>query len=115
MACEDNNVHNMSEICLEAWQKQEIHIIDNDCYPKYISPTVSTIATIWCTTNSIVGLSGNLLTLLAIPYVTRLKKRYFLIALISQSKIFFLSFKDYERVVDRLPLMTYGLKLSLEA
>ena len=95
MACEDNNVHNMSEICLEAWQKQEIHIIDNHCYPKYISPTVSTIATIWCTTNSIVGLSGNLLTLLAIPYVTRLKKRYFLIVLISQSKIFFLSFKEY--------------------
>ena len=89
MACEDNNVHNMSEICLEAWQKQEIHIIDNDCYPKYISPTVSTIATIWCTTNSIVGLSGNLLTLLAIPYVTRLKKRYFVIVLISQTKIFF--------------------------
>ena len=77
MACEDYNVHNMSEICLEAWQKQEIHIIDNHCYPKYISPTVSTIATIWCTTNSIVGLSGNLLTLLAIPYVTRLKKRYY--------------------------------------
>ena len=81
MKCENYNVHNMSEICLEAWQKQDIQIIDDHCYPKYLSSTVSTIATIWCTTNSIVGISGNLLTLLAIPYVTRMKNKYIFLLL----------------------------------
>ncbi len=39
-----------------------------------INPTFGTIAGIWCILNSIVGFSGNLLTMLAIPYAAKHKK-----------------------------------------
>lgn len=44
------------------------------CYPANIPETFSTIAGVLCAVNALFGFSGNLLTLLAIPYATRRKK-----------------------------------------
>ena len=37
------------------------------------TPFMSTLVAIWCITNSVIGFSGNLLTLLAIPYAAENK------------------------------------------
>ena len=39
-----------------------------ECFSNDISTTLSNFAGIWCIINAILGFSGNLLTLLAIPY-----------------------------------------------
>ena len=58
----------MSDICLKNYTFHE-----KECFPKEIKPW-STYAGIWCILNSLFGTTGNLLTILAIPYAARRKK-----------------------------------------
>ena len=58
----------MSKLCLDAWYNgQDLE----GCFP---NTTIGTIASIWNLINGCVGFTGNLLTLLAIPYAGRKKK-----------------------------------------
>ena len=82
MKCEENNTYSMSKICLEAWENEQLYLFEEDCFPKYINAIVSTISTIWCSANAIFGFTGNLLTLIAIPYVAKTKKYLFYLIVI---------------------------------
>ena len=79
MECTGDTTFSMSQLCLEAWSNsinqinQSEYWIDQNCFPQNID-SVRVIAGIWCTINSLIGLPGNLLTLLAIPYCVRRKK-----------------------------------------
>ena len=76
MQCTGDTTYSMSQLCLEAWSNSENQSefwIDQNCFPQNIE-SVRVIAGIWCTINSLIGLPGNLLTLLAIPYCVRRKK-----------------------------------------
>ena len=42
--------------------------ISYDCFPKEIPTPLSNFAGVWCIINAALGFSGNLLTLVAIPY-----------------------------------------------
>ena len=45
------------------------------CYPEKLRDgNLSTLAGIWCLINAVVGLSGNMMTLFAIPYAAKRKK-----------------------------------------
>ena len=76
MKCESNNTYSMGKICLEAW------INDNDneteeCFPESTG-VFGTITTVWYIINVSIGIMGNLLTLLAIPYAAKKKRWNFL-------------------------------------
>ena len=79
MECTGDTTFSMSQLCLEAWSNsinqinQSEYWIDQNCFPQNID-SVRVIAGIWCTINALIGLPGNLLTLLAIPYCVRRKK-----------------------------------------
>ena len=76
MQCTGDTTYSMSQLCLEAWSNSENQSefwIDQNCFPQNID-SVRVIAGIWCTINALIGLPGNLLTLLAIPYCVRRKK-----------------------------------------
>ena len=76
MQCTSDTTFSMSQLCLEAWSNsinQSEYWIDQNCFPQNID-SVRVIAGIWCTINALIGLPGNLLTLLAIPYCVRRKK-----------------------------------------
>ena len=45
-----------------------------DCFPQEISIHFSNFAGSWCIINAFIGLAGNLLTLLAIPYAYKRKR-----------------------------------------
>ena len=75
MNCTINTTHSMSEFCLEAWYTNELNQTEN-CFPQVVfSNSYGTFYIIWVMTNAGVGLFGNLLTLLAIPYAKN-KKMY---------------------------------------
>ena len=75
MKCYENTTHSMSKICLDAWMNENIYLLNEDCTPKYADGVVA-FGTIWCNINAVIGFTGNLLTLLAIPYAAK-KKKYF--------------------------------------
>ena len=56
----------LSEICLEYPQHSQ-------CFPQEMQ-NISIPAGIWCIVNAILGFSGNLLTILAIPYAAKRQK-----------------------------------------
>ena len=63
----------MSELCLHNYTFYE-----KDCFPSGIK-NWSTYAGIWCIINSFAGFTGNLLTILAIPYAAKRKKYTYVI------------------------------------
>ncbi len=75
--CSSVLVLNLSVVC---WKKnwddyedeEEVLAAQCSCYP--LGETVSMAAGIWCAINAIVGSSGNLLTLLAIPAAKRKRR-----------------------------------------
>ena len=65
--CDPSNysaILELSKLCVENARKKEMY----DCFSKEISDTLSNFAGIWCVINAFLGFTGNLLTLLAIPY-----------------------------------------------
>ena len=65
--CCQNDVYNVSDFCLSNNGNDPI------CRPE-IDTTLLNVAGYWCIVNAIIGFSGNLLTLLAIPYASRHKR-----------------------------------------
>ena len=55
----------LSQLCINDNRDNEI---PDECFSKNISTTLSNFAGVWCIINAILGFTGNLLTLLAIPY-----------------------------------------------
>ena len=55
----------LSKLCINDNRDNEI---SDECFSKNISTTLSNFAGVWCIINAILGFTGNLLTLLAIPY-----------------------------------------------
>ena len=68
MLCEQNTTNSMSEKCLDTWSNGGDM---ENCFP---SSTLGTVTSIWCMINGLIGFTGNLLTLLAIPYAAKKKK-----------------------------------------
>ena len=106
MQCTGDTTYSMSQLCLEAWSNSENQSefwIDQNCFPQNID-SVRVIAGIWCTLNALIGLPGNLLTLLAIPYCVRRKKyesRFWLnIFLLVNLKFYFPFFYTYIYFLD---------------
>ena len=107
MQCTGDTTYSMSQLCLEAWSNSENQSefwIDQNCFPQNID-SVRVIAGIWCTLNALIGLPGNLLTLLAIPYCVRRKKyeisRFLLnIFLLVKLKLYFPFFYTYLYFLD---------------
>lgn len=73
MECLESNTHQMSKLCLEGWQNGNWSITEN-CFPQDIDASITIFAGVWCSINSAIGFSGNLLTLLAIPYAAKKRK-----------------------------------------
>ena len=69
MKCETNSTNAMSKLCLEAWENG--YDAPDDCF---LQSTIGTVTSIWCMINGSIGFTGNLLTLLAIPYAAKKKK-----------------------------------------
>ena len=63
----------MSKLCLEGWKSGNWSITE-DCFPQDIDASITIFAGVWCSINSAIGFSGNLLTLLAIPYAAKKRK-----------------------------------------
>ena len=72
MQCEEATIHLMSNFCLTKWELGEVNGTE-DCYPTFSKLTKVSTLTI-CIINAIIGISGNSLTLLAIPYAMKKKK-----------------------------------------
>ena len=70
MECTDTQVFNLSSFCTNLSKTEEESKI---CFPEDIR-SFSILAGIWCIINAIVGFSGNLMTLLAIPFAARRNK-----------------------------------------
>ncbi len=66
-SCRVEDMYNLSTYCLTAEHPGGV------CAPA-IDSSLRRIAGIWCIVNAIIGFSGNLLTLLAIPYASRHKR-----------------------------------------
>ena len=74
MNCQENTPHEMSKFCLTQWENGFTNGTE-ECFPSYITDTVAVLTGIWCIFNAIIGFTGNLLTLLAIPFAAN-RKRY---------------------------------------
>ena len=70
MECEEIEAYNLSTYCTDASKTDAEAEI---CFPEDIR-SFSTLAAIWCLVNAFVGFSGNLLTILAIPFAAKRKK-----------------------------------------
>lgn len=55
----------LSELCINDNRENQTSY---ECFSKDISTTLSNFAGVWCIINATLGFTGNLLTLLAIPY-----------------------------------------------
>lgn len=70
LECSDDQVHQLSGYCTNSSLTDEEAKL---CFPDNIR-NLSIVAGIWCIANAIVGFSGNLLTILAIPFAAKRKK-----------------------------------------
>ena len=71
--CESSTMYLMSQKCLE-WMENEMPINETlDCFPNYSKWNVI-LSGILSLSNAIIGFTGNLLTLLAIPFAAKRKK-----------------------------------------
>ena len=80
MKCERNETLSLSELCLDKWQNLTINDDSNsteNCFPDDVDNLFTNILALWFLICSIVGVFGNLLTLIAMPYAAW-KKRYYL-------------------------------------
>ena len=80
MKCERNETLSLSELCLDKWQNLTINDDSNsteNCYPDDVDHLFTNVLALWFLICSIVGVFGNLLTLIAMPYAAW-KKRYLL-------------------------------------
>jgi len=68
MVCLNEDVYNMSSFCLRDGFNSSL------CRPDIQPSGLRQAAGFWCILNAIVGFSGNLLTLLAIPYASKHKR-----------------------------------------
>ena len=68
MTCSLNNSYLMSDLCLHNYSSHA-----EECFPNEIQYW-SLYAGIWCIFNSFAGFTGNLLTILVIPYAAKQKK-----------------------------------------
>ena len=68
MTCSLNNSYLMSDLCLHNYSSHA-----EECFHNEIQYW-SLYAGIWCIFNSFAGFTGNLLTILAIPYAAKQKK-----------------------------------------
>ena len=66
----ENTIHHMSKKCLDAWTWNNGTDVE-ECFP---NSTLVNLAGIWCSVNGFIGLVGNILTILAIPYAARRNK-----------------------------------------
>ena len=72
--CYHDTTHSMSETCLNSWQDGHFNqTLQMQCVPTIVYPRVLQIHVVLCAINSIVGVCGNLLTLLAIPFAASRK------------------------------------------
>ena len=73
MKCNITNIKAMSQLCLDTW---EFGLNGNSTAPEgcFLQSTIGTITSIWCMIHGFIGITGNLLTLLAIPYAAKKKK-----------------------------------------
>jgi hypothetical protein len=65
--CAVLEMYNLSTYCLTA------NSSDSRCVPD-IDAWLIEVAGVWCIINAVIGFTGNLLTLLAIPYASRHKR-----------------------------------------
>ena len=72
MKCNITNLQAMSQLCLKSWEYGD-STAPEDCFPQSTNYN-GTITSIWCMIQGFVGITGNLLTLLAIPYAAKKKK-----------------------------------------
>ena len=65
-------IYNLSRLCLDhsLTDQEKVRL---DCFPEQFTLATSNIVGTWCVMNCVIGLSGNLLTLLAIPYAAKHK------------------------------------------
>ena len=64
------NMYNLSQLCIESKESFDAH----DCKRKVDYEFLLTPAIIWLSFNIIIGIGGNALTLVAIPYAKRHKR-----------------------------------------
>ena len=70
MECTKNTTNEMSDLCLEAWYNGSNET--ENCFPdRSVSGLFSAV---WCMINGGIGFTGNLLTILAIPFCAKKKK-----------------------------------------
>ena len=67
LTCGPDDVYNVSDYCLYEDGTDPV------CRPD-INSVLIDVAGYWCIVNAVIGFSGNLLTLLAIPYASRHKR-----------------------------------------
>ena len=65
-------VYNLSLMCIDHSLEDEIRNNLN-CFPEQFTVLSSTTVGVWCVINSLIGFTGNLLTLCAIPYAAKNK------------------------------------------
>ena len=76
MKCEINNTNSMSEYCLNGWQnKSSNYDFSEDCVPEIKkNHQLFIFSMFWTCSNGIIGLVGNFLTLVSIPYAAKTKR-----------------------------------------
>lgn len=62
-------IWNLSKLCV-LWRPDAVY----DCFPASVSHAAGIFSGVWDIINMVVGIFGNLLTLLAIPYFTKKSK-----------------------------------------
>ncbi len=67
MICNESTLILMSDLCLH-----DFETVKDECGK--IDRNLIHISGVWCVVNSVIGMSGNLLTILAIPFCAREKK-----------------------------------------
>ena len=74
MECTKNTTNEMSDLCLEAWYTGSNET--ENCFPdRSVSGLFSAV---WCMINGGIGFTGNLLTILAIPFCAKKKMPNFI-------------------------------------
>ena len=72
--CESSTMYSMSQKCLKWMENKTINeTVYEDCFPNYSKWNVI-LSGILSLSNAVIGFTGNLLTLLAIPFAAKKKK-----------------------------------------
>ena len=69
LTCTPENLLKISELCVNYQARDGV-----ECFNPNVSTQFTMFVAVWCILNAIVGMCGNLLTLLAIPWAVHHKK-----------------------------------------